>query len=63
MPVVKCRLVIKRGNIRFSNLYILIIVTIHINGIKDNKEWFFQKSKLDIIPTSDQSATLSGESD
>lgn len=38
MSVVKCRLVIKRGDIWLSILYILIIVTIYINGIKDNKE-------------------------
>ena len=33
--VVKCKLVIKRGDIQLSNLYIPITVTIYINGTKD----------------------------
>lgn len=33
--VVKCKLVIKRGDIQLSNLYIPITVTIFINGTKD----------------------------
>lgn len=33
--VVKCKLVINRGDIQFSNLYIPITVTIYINGTKD----------------------------
>lgn len=63
MPVVKCELIIKRGNIWLSSLYKLVLVTIYIIRIKDGKQWFFQISKLDIIPTSDQFVTLSGESD
>lgn len=44
----------------YPNLYIPIIVTVHNIGIKNGKEWFFQ-GKLDIIPISDHSATLSSD--
>lgn len=35
---IKCKLVIKRGNIWLSNLDIPIIVTMHNIGIKNGKE-------------------------
>ena len=34
MPVFKCRLGIKRGNIWLLNLYIPVMVTMHNTGIK-----------------------------
>lgn len=61
LKCIKCKLVIKRGNIWLSNLYIPIIVTMHNIGIKNGKERFFQPGKLDIIPISDHSATLSSD--
>lgn len=61
LKCIKCKLVIKRGNIWLSNLHIPIIVTMDNIGIKNGKERFFQPGKLDIIPVSDHSATLSSD--
>lgn len=37
-PVVKCKVVLERGNIRLSDLFAPIIVNVHIIGIRDGKE-------------------------
>lgn len=63
MPVVKCKVVIERGNIWLSDLFTPIIVNVHIIDIRDGKEWFFQIGKLVLISTSDDSAALSSEFD